>query len=108
MKQNPCRYCALSYEHNGRHYHSYEPQCSECENIKSHVEYLKSQRKYEMGQPIQRLDVLLQQQFVYLGKSHRPMHIEAVKSFQLRIVLNLLERGGFYMAVKKESEEPNG
>lgn len=107
MKQNPCRYCALSWEHKGRRFPSCETKCYECENIKSHEEYLKSQRKYEIGQPIQRLDVLLQQQFVYLGKSNRPMHIEAVKSFQLRSVLNCLERGSFYMAVKK-SEEPNG
>lgn len=108
MKQNPCRYCALSYEHRGRHYQSYKPQCSECENIKSHMEYLKSQRKYEIGDKINSLDDLLKQKFVYLGKSNRPMHIEAVKSFQLRSVLQCLERGSFYVAVKKESEESNG
>lgn len=107
MKQNPCRYCALSYEHRGRHYRSYEPQCYECENLKSHIEYLKSQRKYEIGEKINSLDDLLNQKFVYLGKSNRPMHIEAVKSFQLRSVLQCLERGGFYMAVKRESEKSN-
>lgn len=105
MKQNPCRYCALSYEHRGRHYRSYEPQCSECENIKSHMEYLKSQRKYEIGEKINSLDDLLKQKFVYCGKTNSPMHIEAVKSWQLRMVLRSFESGSFYMAIKKESEE---
>lgn len=105
MKQNPCRYCALAGEYKGRRFPSYSPECRECENIKKHREYLKIQRKYEPGERINRLDVLLKQELVYCGYSDNPMHIEAVKSWQLRIVLKILKDGKFYKAVRKEREE---
>lgn len=63
MKQNPCRYCALSYEYKGKHYQG-SKECRQCENIKKHKEYLKSQRKFEIGEPIKTLDELLEQEWL--------------------------------------------
>lgn len=101
MKQNPCRYCALSMERNGRHYPSYQNECGKCENWKKHKKYLMSQRIYERGEAITSLAELLEQTWVFCGWGDKPMHIEAVKSWQVRIVLNVLEKGNFYKAVKK-------
>jgi hypothetical protein len=103
MKQNPCRYCALSWEHNGKHYPSYESPCAECENIKKHKEYLKSKRLFEEGAPITSLDELLKQEWVMWF--HQTRHIEVIKHTQLITVLNWLDRGAFHMAIRKESEE---
>ena len=105
MKQNPCRYCALSFEHKGRHQVSYRKECYECNNLKKHREYLKSQRKFEIGDKITSFSELMSQTWVFCGYATRPMHIEAVKSWQVRIVLNTLENGKFYKAIRKESEE---
>uniref|UniRef100_A0AAU8B7K5 Uncharacterized protein n=1 Tax=Dulem virus 39 TaxID=3145757 RepID=A0AAU8B7K5_9CAUD len=105
MKQNPCRYCALSMERNGRHYPSYSNECGKCEYQKKHRKYLKSQRKYECGEKITNLAELLEQTWVFCGYLEKPMHIEAVKSWQVRIVLSVLEQGRFYKAVKKNMEE---
>lgn len=105
MKQNPCRYCNFGYKYKNRYGPSYDPECADCQNLKQHREYLKSQRKYEIGEPITRMDVLLEQEYVYCGCADIPKHIEAVKSLQLRIVLDILRKGHFYKAVKKESEE---
>lgn len=105
MKQNPCRYCVLSYVRNGKHYQSYRNDCYECENRKKHEEYLKSKRKFEIGEKIESLEELLKQQYVFCGQADTAKHIEAVKSWQLRIVLNCIESGSFYKAARKESEE---
>ena len=102
MKQNPCRYCALSWEHNGKHYPSYKPPCSECENIKKHKEYLKSQRKFEEGTLITSLDELLKEEWVMWY--HQTRHIEVIKHTQLITVLNWLTIGAFHKAIRKESE----
>lgn len=107
MKQNPCRYCALSNERNGKHYHSYRAECYECENLKKHMEYLKSNRTLEYGDKIKSFDELMEQTWVFCGCTERPMHIEAVKSWQVRIVLKSLENGSFYKAIKKNMEVEN-
>lgn len=104
MKQNPCRYCALSWEHHGKHHPLYEKQCAECENLKKHKEYLQSQRKFERGERIESFDELGHQQWVLVGLAERASHIEVVKSWQLRIVLNLLNSGKFYKAIRKNVE----
>lgn len=104
MKQNPCRYCALSYERKGRHYPSYEEKCGKCEHIKVHVEYLKSKRMFERGEQIKDFDELMNQQRVFVGYADKSMHIEAVKSWQVRIILDILARGNFYKAIRKKVE----
>ena len=103
MKQNPCRYCALAYVHKGRHSPGWDGKCKECQNIKSHREYLKSQRKFTEGEPLTTLDELLEQEWVMWY--HGLKHIEAIKSMPIRTVLNWLEVGVFRKAIRKESEE---
>lgn len=103
MKQNPCRYCALSTEVYGKYYSSHLEQCRECENLKKHKEYLKSNRKFVEGEPITNLTELLQQEWVMWY--HQTKHIEVFKSMQIRIVLRWLEMGAFRKAIRKESEE---
>ena len=103
MKQNPCRYCALSTEISGKYYSSHLEQCRDCENLKKHKEYLKSQRKFVEGDPITDLSELLEQQWVMWY--HQTKHIEVFKSMQIRIVLRWLEMGAFRKAIRKESGE---
>lgn len=105
MRQNPCRYCALSWEYKGKHYPSYESPCAECENIKRHRDYLKSKRKFEIGQVILNFDELMKQEYVFVGMVDIPKHIEVVKSWQVRSVLGILKNKHFHKAIKKESEE---
>ncbi len=104
MKQSPCRYCALSYKRNNRHYPSYRDECYKCEHQKKHKEYLMSQRTYERGEVITDFAELLEQKWVFCGYADKPMHIEAVKSWQVRIVLNVLEKQHLYKAIKKNME----
>lgn len=103
MKQNPCRYCALSTEVYGKYYSSHLEQCRDCENLKKHKEYLKAHRKFVEGETITDLNELLQQEWVMWY--HQTKHIEVFKSIQIRIVLRWLEMGAFRKAIRKESEE---
>lgn len=103
MKQNPCRYCPLSYEHSGSHIPSWRDECAKCNNRKKHREYLESQRRFVEGEPIANLQELLEQEWVMWH--HSLKHIEVIKSNQLRTVLKWLEIGAFHKAIKKESEE---
>lgn len=105
MKQNPCRYCALSKKYKGKNLPSSHIECGICENRRDHEEYLKSRRMYSPGEKITKFSELLRQTYVFCGYLERPMHIEAIKSWHVRIVLDMLEKGKFYKAVKKESEE---
>ena len=53
MRVNPCRYCALSINLNGKHCSRYSSEeCAKCENIQKHREYLLSQRKFAEGEQI--------------------------------------------------------
>jgi hypothetical protein len=103
MKQNPCRYCAFGWDHNGKHFPSYKPPCTECENIKKHREYLKSKRKFKEGELITTLDELLKHKWVMWY--HQTRHIEVIKHTQLATILHWLDRGAFHIAMRKESEE---
>ena len=103
MKQNPCRYCALSTEVFGKHYPRTCIKCMGCENLKKHVAYLDEHRKFVEGEPITDLNELLQQEWVMWY--HKTKHIEVIKSMQIRIVLRWLEMGAFRKAIRKESEE---
>lgn len=105
MKTNPCRYCSSAYEHKKRHIPSYSKECEECSYIREHKKYLKSKRMFERGEKINSFDELMKQQYVFVGHADRASHIEVIKSWQLRIVLNCLEKGSFYKAIRKESEE---
>lgn len=105
MRQNPCRYCSSSYEYKGRHRPSCgKEECLKCSYIKEHEKYLESKRMYERGERISDFDELMKQRYVFCGYIGL-MHIEAVKSWQVRIVLNSLRNGSFYKAIKREREE---
>ena len=103
MKQNPCRYCALSTKTRYGHKPSHDNECVDCENLKKHKEYLKAHRKFVEGDPITDLSELLEQEWVMWY--HKPRHIEVIKHTQLSTVLKWLEIGAFRKAIKKESEE---
>ena len=103
MKQNPCRYCALSTEVFGKHYPRTCIKCMGCENLKEHKKYLKAHRKFIEGEPITDLSELLEQEWVMWY--HQTKHIEVFKSMQIRIVLRWLEIGAFRKTIRKESEE---
>ena len=103
MKQNPCRYCALAVENNGKHYPKWSAECMDCKNHIKHKEYLKARRKFIEGEPITDLTELLQQEWVMWY--HQTKHIEVFKSMPLRGVLRWLEIGAFRKAIRKESEE---
>lgn len=106
MKQNPCRYCALSYEYKGRHFPKLSNEnCVNCENIKEHRKYLKKQRKFEIGEPINTIDELLEQEWVMWGD--KTTHIEVIKNLQFRFILKALENNWFYKAVRKNMEVEN-
>lgn len=103
MKQNPCRYCALSTKTRYGHKPSHDNECVDCINLKKHVAYLDEHRKFVEGEPITDLPELLEQEWVMWY--HRPKHIEVIKHTQLSTVLKLLEIGAFSKAIRKESEE---
>ncbi len=105
MKANPCRYCSSACKYKNRHYRGYSEECLKCSYIREHEKYLKSKRMFERGEKINSFDELMQQQYVFDGYADRAKHIEAIKSWQLRIVLDCLEKGSFYKANKKKSEE---
>lgn len=102
MKQNPCRYCALSLKINGKHIPVCQSECLECENLKKHREYLQSRRKFIEGELITSLDELLQQEWVMWY--HNTKHIEVIKHTQLATVLHWLEHGAFHKAIRKNGE----
>lgn len=103
MKQNPCRYCALSSEYKGKRHHGYSPECVGCENRRQHKEYLKSQRQFVEGEVITSMDELLKQEWVMWY--HNTKHIEVFKHMQLWIVLKWIEMGAFHKAIRKVDVE---
>lgn len=103
MKQNPCRYCALSTECKGRHSPSWKKECGECEPYQRHKEYLQSKRKFTEGEQITTIEELLKQEWVMWY--HTTKHIEVFKHIQLKAVLNWLEHGAFHKAIRKERED---
>ena len=100
MKQNPCRYCALSTKTRYGHKPSHDNECVDCINLKKHVAYLDEHRKFIEGEPITDLTELLQQEWVMWF--HHIKHIEFIKHMQLSMVLHWLKFGTFRKAEKKE------
>lgn len=99
IRQNPCRYCALSDKIRGKYLPSYKEECKDCKNIKEHRRYLESQRKFFEGEPITSLQELLEQEWVIWH--HSAKHIETFKSMQLRMVLRFLDSGSIHKAIRK-------
>lgn len=101
MRQNPCRYCSSAVDVKGRHYPScLSEKCFSCDYRMKHVEYLKSKRKFEDGEPITSLEELLDQEYVmWFGLTR---HIEVIKHAQLSTILMWLEMGAIRKAVRKD------
>ena len=73
------------------------------ELIKKHREELDKRRMFSKGEQITSLEELLNETFVMLHG--RTWHIEAVKSLQMRIVLDWIKYGHFYKAIRKGETE---
>ena len=67
--------------------------------IQKHREKLDKRRIYAKGDKISSLGELLEQKWVMWGE--KTVHIEFVKSLQLRFVINCLNKGYFFKAIKK-------
>ena len=100
LKQNPCRYCALSMEYKGKHIPSWNEKCKDCTNHRQHLNYLHTQRKFTEGSLITSFEELLKQEWVM--RYHQTKHIEVFKSMPIRVVLKFLENGAFRKAIRKE------
>lgn len=99
LKANPCRYCALHTVYKGRYEPSSQERCKKCENLFKHREYLKSKRKFEVGERITYLDELLSQTWVMFHD--RVKHIKVIKNFQLATIEKSLASGAFRKAIIK-------
>ena len=102
MKQNPCRYCALSIECNGKHSPSFEKKCRECEPWQKHMEYLQSKRKFTEGEQITTIEELLKQEWVITHHKYTK-HIKVIENMQLATVLLWIKHGYFSKAIRRES-----
>jgi len=99
MKQNPCRYCISSFEHNGKHSPGWGKNCP-CNYREEHEKYLFSQRKFYEGEPITTIDDLLNQEWVMWNG--RTKNTEVFKHVQLATVIRFLASGAFKKAIRKE------
>ena len=102
MKQNPCGYCGISTVIKGKHYPSYKEPCRDCESLKKHREYLESNRKFERGEQIKDIEELLETEWLIFHGTTK--NVEVFKSMQLRTVLNFIQSGCLYKAVRKEGD----
>lgn len=98
VKRNPCRYCVAAFDDKGKHIPHFTTECQFCKNRKSYEEYLETKRMYRKGDCIRTEKELNKCQYVFWRE--KLMHIEVVRSFQYRIVLNSLRNGYFRKAVK--------
>lgn len=103
MVTNPCRKCNDSYVYKNRHYPScVKDTCAKCRKRIEHEKYLKSNRKYEVGDYISTFDELLKQEWImFFGK---PKHISVILNMQAKTVLNFVNNKQFRYAIKKECE----
>ena len=100
MRENPCRYCALSSRYKNKYRPGWLKECWTCQNLKIHQEYLRTQRKYEPGELITNIQDLLKETWVmWYGKTK---HIETFKSMQLRTVIQSLDHGAIRKAISKK------
>ena len=108
MKTNPCRYCFYGVERNGKYKPSHRrSECYDCKNLEKHKEYLKSHRKYKIGQPITSIDELMNQKYIYMvhGMSEKIYHHGFFGSWQLRYAKGLINQRHLYTAVPNDSEQ---
>ena len=100
MRENPCRYCALSTIYKNKYRPGWSKECYTCQNLKIHKEYLRTQRKYEDGELITNIQDLLKETWVMWHG--RTKHIEMFKSMPLRVVINFINSGSIRKAIPRE------
>lgn len=101
MKHNPCRYCGTAHVYKKKHLPSFADECRSCKKRKEHEEYLKSERKFESGEPITDLQTLLSQEWViWFGQTK---NVEIFRSMTVRTVEMFLKSGAFKKAIRKEN-----
>ena len=97
----PCNKCEKSFEFKGKHFPSQE--CHNCDKISKYNAYLENKRKYTIGEKIKNLNELLDQTWIYwIHCQNKPLHITVIRNWQFNIVLENLEKGNFYTAIRKE------
>lgn len=74
-----------------------------CDEYARYLDWLESRRKYTKGRPIPTLDALMAETMVWMFG--RVQHIEAVKSLQLRTILNSIASGSVYYAKRKDDAQ---
>ena len=103
LSRNPCRFCVLAYEYNGRHIPSFtNVECQTCKNKEDHRAYLESKRMFTPEKPITTMEELLKQTWVIWHGSTK--HIEMFRSMPVRTVEMFLNNGAFRKAIRKEND----
>jgi hypothetical protein len=75
------------------------------ELISKHREELEKRRMFSQGEPITTMEDLLKETWVIVYG--RTWHIKAILNWQTKIILNNLEKGHIYKAVRKEKPNEN-
>jgi hypothetical protein len=75
------------------------------ELISKHREELEKRRMFSQGEPITTMEDLLKETWVIVYG--RTWHIKAILNWQTKIILNNLEKGHIYKAVRKEKRNEN-
>lgn len=86
---------------------AYKGVCYNCQltrklEYQDHLEKLEKKRKYRQGEVIATIDELINCEFVYWND--KIYHKAFIQSFQLSLVLRILNKKGFKYAIRKESE----
>ena len=75
-------------------------KCSEDEDkLKKYYDNLEKRRKYIKGEVITSFDELLKQEFIYFHD--KIYHNGWIKSWQFNMIINQLNKGCLYKAIKK-------
>ncbi len=99
--KNKCRICKKEFENEYR-IHFCEDCWTDSEKMKEYYENLEKKRKYKKGELITSLDVLAEQEFIYLGNVI--YHKGWFQNWSLIRVRTLLRNKLLYKAIKKKYE----
>lgn len=108
--KRPCTTCkaAKKYEYSSKI--RYEP-CNfcwrGCEKLKKYEAYKESRRMYKCGKPINSMIEFME--YIkgnrYIFWNGKVYHVEMIKSWQYRLIENMINRNQFYEAIKKDDKE---
>lgn len=101
---NGCENANIGYLKSRQHHYCKDwMRQNNCDEYMRYLDRLESRRKYTKGRPILTLDALMNETMVWIFG--RAQHIEAVKSLQLRTILNSIASGSIYYAVRKDNTQ---